>query len=97
MKVDLNAGGEISDRKIGTTPIALQNQQSVRNVPRERLCNLPLNTELNAESAGGELAECIRNDPERDEHSGEEDRDTRGEKIVTLGVVLNAFSLWILT
>lgn len=37
---------------------------------------LPLNAELDAESAGGKLAERIRDDPKRDENSNEEDKDT---------------------
>lgn len=80
-KVDLNAGGDISDRKIGMTPNALRKRQSVRI--RKSLgswCDLPLNTELNAESSSGELSECIWNDPERNENSSEEHRNTRGKK-----------------
>lgn len=75
--MDLKAGGEISDSKIGTTPHALtrpsgQNQ----NTPERELCDLPLNTKLETESTSGELAECIRDDPERNERSDEKDKDT---------------------
>ena len=96
-KVDLNAGGEISDRKIGTTPNALRNRQSVRiRTPLGSSCDLPLNTELNTESAGGELAECIWNDPERDEHSGEEHRNTRKGKR-NIRCDLECVRMWIRT
>ena len=80
-KVDLKAGGEISDSKIGTTPNALRKRQSVRiRTSLGKSCDLPLNTELNAESAGGELAECIWNDPERNENSGEEHGNAREKR-----------------
>jgi hypothetical protein len=70
-----------------------KNQQSVRiRTFLERLYNLPLNTELNAESASGELSECIRNDPERNEHSSEENGNTRREQIIISGVVWNMFT-----
>jgi hypothetical protein len=86
--VDLNAGGEISDRKIGTTPNALRSTNcKLDGTLSGDLRDLPLNTELNPESAGGELVECIRDDPERDEHSNEEDRSTRKERATKLGVV----------
>lgn len=37
---------------------------------------LPLDAELDAKSTGGKLAERIRDDPKRDEHTDEEDEDT---------------------
>ena len=86
--MDLNAGGEISDRKIGTTPNALRNQQSVRiRTLLESLSSLPLDTELNKESAGGELAKCIRNNPERNERSNEKNRSTGKERKIKFGEV----------
>jgi len=55
------------------------------------LRDLPLNTKLNPESAGGEPAKRIRDDPERNEHSNQEDRDTRNDKEVKLGAVQGVF------
>jgi len=72
--VDLKAEGEISDSKIGTTPHALTSNQN-QNISRSALCDLPLNAKLNAESTSGELAEGIRDDPERNERSDEEDEN----------------------
>ena len=45
--------------------------------------DLPLNTELDTESTSGKLAECVWDDPERDEYSDQEDEDTekKGNKI----------------
>jgi len=40
-----------------------------------QLRDLPLNAKLNAESTSGELAECIRDDPERDKRSNKENED----------------------
>ena len=64
------------------TPNVLPNQRSVRiRALLESLCDLPLDTELNKESPGGELAECMWNDPERNEHPNEENKNTgRKEK-----------------
>ena len=75
--MDLNAGGEISASKIGTTPHALQKQRVVRTGTfiRARLHDLPLNAKLDTESTSGKLAERVRDDPEWDEHSDEEDED----------------------
>lgn len=44
------------------------------------LRDLPLNTELDAESTGGKLAECVRDDPKWDEHADEEDEDAEEKK-----------------
>lgn len=44
------------------------------------LHDLPLNTELDAESAGGKLAECVREDPKWNERSDEEDEDAEEKK-----------------
>ena len=39
------------------------------------LRDLPLNTKLEAESTGGKLAKCVRENPERNERADEEDED----------------------
>lgn len=49
--------------------------------------DLPLNTKLNPESAGRELVKCIRDDPERNEHPNQEDRDTRKGGVIKLSAV----------
>lgn len=51
----------------------------------ERLCVLPLDTELNEEGASGEPAERIRDNPERNECSNEEDENTGSERETKLG------------
>ena len=73
--MDLKAGGEISDSKIGTTPHALIPRQVVRTTTylEVRLHDSPLNTELETKSAGGELTECARENPERDKYTDEDD------------------------
>ena len=50
-------------------PENCQNQKTSRG----ELCVLPLNAKLYAESTSGELAECVRDDPERDEYPDKED------------------------
>jgi hypothetical protein len=76
--VDLKAGGEISESKIGMTPHALtkQNRQN-QTLLDTKLCDLPLNAELDAESTSCELAECAREDPEWNECSDEKDEDAK--------------------
>ena len=89
--MDLNAGGEISDRKIGITPSVLTKpSRRSRNSFQRKLRNLPLDAKLNEESTSGELAECIRDDPERNEHSDEEDENAEKEGMIKLDVLGNA-------
>jgi len=61
------------------TPNALWNERTVRTrrFLEVRLPDLPLNAELDAESASGELAECVRDDPEWDEYPDEEDANAK--------------------
>jgi len=47
------------------------------------LGDLPLNTKLDAEGTGGKLAECVRENPKRNERADKEDEDT--EKKIKLG------------
>ena len=48
----------------------------MENVERTYDTPSTLDAELNAERAGGETAEAIGNDPERDEAADEENEDT---------------------
>jgi len=66
------------------------NCKLIKNLLRS-LRDLPLNTKLNPESAGSELAKCIRDDPERNERSNQEDGDTRKGRVTKSGVVQGAF------
>ena len=53
------------------------------------LRDLPLNPELDAESTGGKLAECVREDPKWNERADEEDEDAvekRGQLLDRPGV-----------
>jgi len=82
--VDLKAGGEISDSKIGTTPHALRKVTSGEKPERFHEINLrdlPLNAELDTKGTSGKLAERIWDDPEWNEHSDEEDKDTKIERL----------------
>jgi hypothetical protein len=82
--VDLNAGGEISDRKIGTIPNTLRSDLRTRASREVSHENLPLNAKLDAESTGGELAECAREDPEGNKHPNDDDENTVGnESVIT--------------
>ena len=64
---------------------------SVRTRPLHEmgLGDLPLNTKLDAESAGGKLAECMRKNPERNEHPNEEKGNARKGRKRQLGEVRN--------
>jgi len=53
--------------------------------PKVDLGDLPLNAKLNTELAHSELAERIRDDPERNEHSGEENAGAAKDSILRLG------------
>ena len=83
--MDLNAGGEISDKKIGTIPNTLWEKQAVKkpgHLPERIRMNLPLNTELDPKSASGELAECVWDNPERNKQSNKTDEDSREQDLL---------------
>jgi len=52
---------------------------------------------LDAESTGGESAECIRDDPERNKHPDEENKNAEKEKVARFSLFSGVSDVWIRT
>jgi len=70
-------GGDLRKENRDDTKRSMKSENCQnRNISRVGSRDLPLNTKLDTESTGGELAECFRDDPEWDKYPDEQDANS---------------------